>query len=91
MKIWRLTPVDLDDSNWRASTHREECIVRAESEMEARDTAHRSFWIAAEKDSSSEPIPVSPWKYGNLIRAEQIDASNHSPDGPREVITPFWY
>jgi hypothetical protein len=42
--IYRLSPLDHADPSWAASTHKGKCIVRANSEDQARDLAHGAFW-----------------------------------------------
>jgi len=37
MAIWRLTPVDLDEPSWEASSHRGYAIIRAQNEDAARE------------------------------------------------------
>ena len=45
MAIWRLTPVDLDDPSWEASSHRGYAIIRAENEDAAREIAQQAFGV----------------------------------------------
>ena len=43
MPIWSLIPVDLDDPDWEASSHRGQVIVRAANERQARTVAAEAF------------------------------------------------
>ena len=43
MPIYSLTPLDLDNPNWVASSHRGRAIVRAANEHEARAVAAQAF------------------------------------------------
>jgi hypothetical protein len=45
MTIWQLSPVDLSDPNWQASSHRGPAIVRAPDEKTARDVAQSAFGV----------------------------------------------
>ncbi len=40
MMIFKLTPIDAEPDQWKASTYKGEVIVRAEDESEARHLAH---------------------------------------------------
>ena len=54
MKIWKLSPLDLDFAGWCCSCHKGDAIVRAEDEEEARNIANQRFLILAEKVSSCQ-------------------------------------
>ena len=43
MPVWRLTPLDLVDPSWEASSHRAMAIVRAPTETLAREEAQKAF------------------------------------------------
>ena len=43
MPIWSLIPVDLDDPDWEASSHRGQVTVRAANERQARTVAAEAF------------------------------------------------
>jgi len=45
MPIWRLTPLDLADPSWEASSHRGMAIVRAPTERLAREEAQKVFGV----------------------------------------------
>ena len=60
MTVWKLTPVDLLDSNWNASSHRGEVIVRARSEEAARALAADAFNVAT-RFSPGAGIQAPPW------------------------------
>ena len=46
MPVWKLTPIDLDDPNWEASSHRSAAVVRAPDEDAARAAAAKAFDVA---------------------------------------------
>jgi len=87
MPIWKLTPIDPTNSNWTASTHRGEAIIRAATEEKARARAKSVFSIAAER-SPSGSIPFPPWEYSDLVRCERLDGSEYPDDGPEEILVP---
>ncbi len=87
MTVWKLTPVDLLDSNWNASSHRGEVIVRARSEEAARALAADAFNVAT-RFSPGAGIQAPPWTRPSCVRAERITDERYPPDGPAEVLQP---
>jgi hypothetical protein len=43
MPLYRVTPVNPHDPNWRASVHREAAVIRADSEEQARSLASQAI------------------------------------------------
>ena len=87
MAIWRLTPVDLDDPSWEASSHRGAAIVRAENEDDAREIAQRAFGVKTGFRPQLRVI-APPWKRAELVRAEHVSAPHFEEEGPAEVLSP---
>lgn len=82
MPIWRLSPIDLLDPNWEASSHRGVTVVRAPDEAAARAAAAKAFDVATRFPPRSV-VRVPPWTRGNLVKAEQITdprTGNLEPD-----------
>ena len=90
MPVFRLSPVDPTHPDWKASTHNDECQVRAPSEEAARDIAHKEFRKAASKEPG-ETVPISPWKNLDLVRAEVMGESGHREEGPDQILVPMGY
>ena len=67
MAIWQLSPVDLDDPNWQASSHRGSAIVRAPDERTAREVARQAFGVATRL--KHHPRLVPPWTRDELVYA----------------------
>jgi hypothetical protein len=88
--VFRLLPVDLGHPSWAASTHKDECQVRAPSEEAARALAHDRFRTAA-SNKPGEPVPVSPWKNLDLVRAEVMEETGQREDGPDQILVPMGY
>jgi len=87
MPIWKLTPLDLHDPNWEASSHRDIAIVRARDEADARATAAKAFDAKTRfKPGKGQRLP--PWKRAELVKVERIDDSRYEADGPAAVLTP---
>lgn len=87
MPIWRLTPIDAEDPNWEASSHRGLVLVRAPSEASARQAAEEAFGVAT-RFSPGKGLRLPPWTRSELVRAEIIDSPIYSAEGPTEVLQP---
>lgn len=87
MPVWRLIPIDLDDPNWEASSHRGLAVVRAPSEAAARETAEAAFGVAT-RFSPGKGMKLPPWTRSELVRAEVIDSPLYPAEGPSEVLEP---
>ena len=86
MTIWRLSPVDLSDPNWEASSHRGAVIVRAPDEKSAREVAQSAFGVQTRFRRHSRPI--APWTRAELVLADHIEDQRYDPDGPSGVLVP---
>jgi hypothetical protein len=87
MAIWKLTPIDLEDPNWEASSHRGLVVVRAPSEASAREAAEGAFAVPT-RFPPGKGMRVPPWTRSELVRAEIVDHPIYSADGPTEVLEP---
>ena len=88
MKIWKLSPLDLNFAGWRYSEHKGDAIVRAEDEKEARDLAVRHFSSMAEKVSPCQETPRSPWDNSSVVECIELDNSEYPTDGLAKVLKP---
>jgi hypothetical protein len=88
MKIWKLSPLDLDFAGWCCSCHKGDAIVRAEDKEEARNIANQRFLILAEKVSSCQETPRSPWRDSSVVKCIELDNSKYSTDGPAGLLEP---
>jgi len=87
MPIWKLTPLDLGDPNWEASSHRGIAVVRARDEAAARTTAAKAFDAKTRfKPGSGQRLP--PWQRAGLVKAERIEDERYEADGPATVLSP---
>ena len=87
MAIWKLTPIDLKDPNWQASSHRAMAIVRAEKEQVAREAAQAAFGIKT-GFKPGHGITAPPWLRDATVKAEKLHDSRYDPEGPTEVLEP---
>lgn len=87
MPVWKLTPIDLTDPNWEASSHRGAAVVRAPNEGVARKAAAEAFNVATRfppRDGAKFP----PWLSPVLVRAEETREERYERKGPTEVLDP---
>jgi len=87
MKIWKLSPLDIDFAGWCFSIHKGDAIVRAEDEEEARNIATQHFRIAAKKVPGQE-TPLNPWNYSTVVKCIELDNSKYSTDDPAGLLEP---
>jgi hypothetical protein len=87
MALWKLTPLDLEDPNWQASSHRGVAVVRARDEADARAAAAKAFDIAM-RFRPGTGLRVPPWKRAELVRAERIEDPRYEAVGPTEILEP---
>ena len=60
MPIWKLTPIDLDDPNLESSSHRGLVVIRARSEVSAREAAEEAFGVPT-RFPPGKGMRVPPW------------------------------
>ena len=87
MPIWRLSPVDLTDPNWRASSHRAAALVRAADEEEARALAQETFGVKT-GFAPGAGVTAPPWLRAELVKAERVRDAPYASEGPPEVLEP---
>ncbi len=87
MPIWRLTPVDLRDPSWEASSHRGTALVRARDEADARAVAAKAFDVKT-RFAPATPQAFPPWGRASLVKVERIDDRRYAAEGPAEVLDP---
>jgi hypothetical protein len=87
MTVWKLSPVDLTDKNWEASSHRGAVIVRAPDEEMAREAAEQAFGVKTRFKPGAGVI-ARPWKRDSIVKAEQIKDPRFELEGATEVLDP---
>jgi len=85
--IWTLTPVDLNDPNWEASSHRGPVVVRAPNEEKARALAADAFDVKT-GFRPGQGMRFPPWNRAALVRAQRVDDPRFEPEGPPEILEP---
>lgn len=70
MPVFKLTPIDLDDPNWKCSMHSRPCLVRAEDEDQAREFATVEFKIGVGRNRELK-VRKSPWKDSDLVECTE--------------------
>lgn len=91
MKIWKLSPLDLDFDGWCYSRYKGDAIVRAENEKKARKIAAYDFGNLTKKISGSQETPRSPWDNSKVVKCIELDNSNYTTDGPSKLLEPTDY
>lgn len=87
MALWKLTPIDLLDPNWEASSHRGTAIVRAPDEAAARAAAAEAFDVAT-RFPPGVGVKVPPWMRASLVKAEEITDRRYDLQGPVQILDP---
>jgi len=91
MQIWKLTPLDLADPSWEASTHKADVVVRAPSEQAARGAAKLALRTMVARPPIGAEIPVCPWTYEAKVSAEVLTESDWPADGEVEILDPPYH
>ena len=87
MPIWKLSPIDLTDPSWEASTHKGAAIVRAPDEHTARAAASIAFALATLVVHGRRTI-IPPWRYAGLVSAERVAGIRWPEEGKIEILDP---
>ncbi len=87
MAVWALTPLDLTDANWEASSHHGPVVVRAPNEQEARAVAAQAFDVKT-GFRPGQGVLFPPWTRAALVRAERVADPRFATEGPAEVLEP---
>lgn len=87
MPIYELTPINLDDPDWRLSTHQAPCLVRADNERNARMAATLAFGIAARREPGAN-TPINPWSQLGKVEAHMVGEHSFKEEGPQVVLAP---
>jgi len=80
MPVWKLTPTDLTDPAWVASTHHGGAVVRAASEGAARRVS------AAALQASAGAPAGAPWTDPALVKVEEVQDPRYDPKGRSEIL-----
>jgi hypothetical protein len=92
MKIFKLTPSELNENDWRSSTWKADVVVRAPSEKAARWAASLAFNIATPR-LPGVPVSINPWRQEKLVRVKilsrtEVDEAGWFVEGPVEILDP---
>lgn len=87
MPIWKLTPTNVESTDWQGSTYKGPVVVRAESDKEARELAVSRFVIAVRR-VPGQNTSMCPWTQEKLVISEQLENSEYEETGPDEVLFP---
>lgn len=87
MPLWKLTPIDLMDPCWEASSHRAMTVVRAADEDAAREVAQKAFGVKTGFKPGAG-IKAPPWRRPSLVSAVRVEDARYDPEGPAAVLEP---
>ncbi|SRR5260221_14755252 len=87
MALWKLTPIDVANRNWEASTIKAPAIIRAPTEEIARAAASAAFQIATFLEPGTE-MRHPPWKDPGLVNAETIEDARWPSTGDVAILDP---
>lgn len=88
MALWTLTPVDLADPNWEASSHRGRVLVRAPNAEAARAIAGQAFDVKT-RFKPGQALVVPPWRRAALVTVARVDDPRYDAEGATEVLEPL--
>jgi len=87
MPIFELAPIDMNDPDWRGSTHRAPCVVRADNERYARLVATLAFHTGGGKELGGT-VPINPWNQEDKVAVHLVAEHGFDEDGPQTVLAP---
>jgi len=88
MKIWKLSPINIDSAVWIGSYYKGDAIVRAKDEKEAKNIANQKLWSLVGKVSPCQETPHSPWLESSEVECIELNNSKYSKDGPAMLLEP---
>jgi hypothetical protein len=91
MLLYRLTPTNLNDPNWRTSTHRDVAVVRASSEEQARSLVSKAFDTTLAPSSPGGKIATPLWQHPHAVRAEVVQDQRYRSEGRVGILEPWGY
>jgi hypothetical protein len=91
MPVHRLVPIDPKDPDWRASTHRDVAVVRADSEEQAGSLVAEAFDATPAKPWPGAKMATPLWRHSYAVRAEVIQDQRYWSEGPAGILEPWGY
>ena len=91
MPLYRLTPINPHDPNWRTSIHRDVAVIRAGSEEHARSLASKAFDTTLAPSAPGGKIATPLWRQAHAVRAEVMQDQRYASEGPAGILEPWGY
>ncbi len=91
MLLYRLTPTNLNDPNWRTSIYRDVAVVRADSEEQARSLVSKAFDTTLVPSSPGGKIATPRWQHPHAVRAEVVQDQRYRAEGRVGSLEPWGY
>ena len=87
MPIWKLTPINTNALQWQVSRYLGEVVIRAESELRARELVGYCCWQTGQ--SSDANIAGPPWNNPKVVSAVRCDDSEFGAgESDEQVLSP---
>lgn len=87
MRIYKLTPINPTYDGWRYSSFNGQVIVRAATEIDARQLASLAFSRMAPVIPGQETAG-DPWSQGSQVDCAVFEDRRHPIDGLPEILEP---
>ena len=87
MPIWQLTPLDHTAPEWVASNYVGRAVIRAATELDARQAAVQAFG----KETPGVPWHAHPWRQLALVQCEECPAARYPATGHTAILEPEGY
>ena len=91
MPLYRLTPINPHDPDWRTSIHRDVAVVRAGSAEQARSLASKAFDTTLAPSAPGGKIATPLWQHSYAVRAEVMHDQRYASEGPAGILEPWGY
>ena len=90
-QLYRLTPINRLDRNWRTSVYRGAAVIRADSEDLARSLASKAFDTTLVPSSPGGTIATQLWQRPDAVQAELVHDQRYRSDGAAGILEPWGY
>ena len=88
MPIWKLTPTNIKDIAWRASTYTGTVLVRAVDEPHARRLAATALRMQVDARLVQHTRGPTPWTDPQLVHCVREHQSIYLEEGPAKMLWP---
>jgi hypothetical protein len=90
-QLYRLTPINRLDRNWRTSVYRGAAVIRADSEDLARSLASKAFDTTLAPSFPGGKVATPLWHRPDAVRAEVVQDRRYGSEGRAGILEPWGY